>query len=136
MVFLDESAIDERSLERCYSRAPRGQRAVANKYFKRKRKRWSLILSIDINGYLPYLLTQESVTKESFNKFVIEEILPVMNPFSQERSILCMDNAKIHHSLVRLSYFLQTLLTLIRNYKLHAMHERYDLSSSLLTSLI
>src|SRR5277367_4915268 len=105
MVFLGESAVDERSLGRRYGRAPRGQRAVAEKYFKRRTKRWSLILSIDINGYLPYWLTRESVTKESFNKFVIEEILPVMNPFPQERSILCMDNAKIHHSPVRLSIF-------------------------------
>jgi hypothetical protein len=135
MVFLDESAMDERTLERRYGRAPRGQRAVVEKYFKRKRKRWSLILSIDINGYLPYLLTQESVTKESFTKFVIEEILPVMNPFPQERSILCMDNAKIHHSPVSLSHFLQRLLTLNRNYKQHAMHEGYDSSLSLLTPL-
>jgi hypothetical protein len=57
MVFLDESAVDERSLERRYGRAPRGQRAVAEKYFKRKTKRWSLILSIDINGYLLHMLT-------------------------------------------------------------------------------
>ena len=106
MVFLDESAVDERSLERCYGRAPHGKRAIAETYFRQKTKRWSLILSIDINGYLPYLLTRESVTKERFNEFVIEEILPVMNPFPQERSILCMDNAKIHHSPVRPSSFL------------------------------
>ena len=101
MVFLDELAVDERSLERRYGCAPCGKRAVVEKYFKRKRKRWSLILSIDINGYLPYLLTQESVIIESFNKFVIEEILLVMNPYPQERLILCIDNTRIYHSLVR-----------------------------------
>ena len=133
MVFLNESAVDERSLERHYGHAPRGQRAIVKTYFRWRMKRWSLILSIDINGYLPYLLTRESITKECFNNFVIEEILPVMNPFPQERSILCMDNAKIHHSPVRPSSILQRLLTFTRNYKPHAMHEGYDSNSSPLT---
>ena len=66
MVFLDESAVDKRSLKRRYGCAPRGQRAVAEKYFKRKRNRWSLILSIDINGYLLYLLIQGSITRKCY----------------------------------------------------------------------
>ena len=136
MVFLDESAVDERSLERRFSCAPRGQRAVAEKYFKRRTKRWSLVLSIDINGYLLYLLTRESITKERFNEFVIKEILLIMNLFLQEHLILCIDNTKIYYSLVRLSLIFYKLLTLIRNYKLHATSREYSLNISLLIPLI
>jgi transposase len=50
-----------------------------------------------LNGYLDYEIVHGSFTTERFNLFV-RQLLSKMNPFPGPRSVLVLDNAKVHHS--------------------------------------
>ena len=62
-------------------------------------KRWSILPALGINGYLYYEIYQGSFNSERFNSFV-RRLLTKMNPFPGPRSVLILDNAKVHHTLV------------------------------------
>ena len=65
-VFVDESACNQRSMDRKYGWSPVNTPAVGIQALKRE-KRWSLLPAYTIDGYLPgYLIHQGSVTKEMF----------------------------------------------------------------------
>lgn len=100
-VFVDESAANERSMDRKYGWAPVGRPAIGIQDLKRH-MRWSVLPAYTVDGYLPgYLLHQGSVVRDMFISWLRDHVLPYMRRFEEgkdvPRSILVMDNAKIHH---------------------------------------
>src|SRR5947199_4302419 len=59
--------------------------------------RWSILLTIGINGYINYEIIQSSFNAEKFN-FFIQLFLRKMNPFPGPRSVLVLDNMNNHLS--------------------------------------
>jgi hypothetical protein len=51
---------------------------------------------MDANGYFAWEIVSGGYTKELFEAFVIEQVLPYCNPFPGPRSIVLMDNASQH----------------------------------------
>ena len=100
LVFLDESAINEHTLQRCKGWAPIGGTASVVWPFKRT-ERWSILSAYAKEGFITHDVTQGSFTADMFNDFVEHNLLPLCSPFPGTRSVIIVDNCKIHHNDVR-----------------------------------
>ena len=106
MVFIDESAANEKSAHRKYGWAPIGSTPHVDMSTKRS-ERWSILPAYTSDGLMAWDIVHGSFDKELFNNFIREHVLPQCNPFPGPRSVLIMDNAPIHHSPVQRSRYLQ-----------------------------
>ena len=97
LLFLDESAANERTSDRKFGWAPIGTTPYLYQSIKRT-ERWSILLVYTIDGFVKI---QGSFDKQLFNDFVRNKVLPLCNPFPGVRSVIVMDNVKIHHSEVQ-----------------------------------
>ncbi|TFK66420.1 hypothetical protein BDN72DRAFT_740552, partial [Pluteus cervinus] len=62
--------------------------------------RYSLVAALGLNGYLAARPVEGALDAAEFLDFIVEEVLPEMNPFPQDRSVLALDNCSIHKSEV------------------------------------
>jgi len=99
LVFVDESAANERTMDRKYGWAYIGVTPHVYQSIKRS-ERWSLLPCYTIDGFFNWEIIQGSYTAELFNSFVENKVLPFCNTYPGLRSVLVMDNAKIHHNEV------------------------------------
>jgi transposase len=97
LVFVDESASNERTAERKWGWSIRGDPCRVRRNNKRS-KRWSILPAITVDGYIAYEIYQDSFTKERFNRFIRQDLLPIMQPYPLPCSVLIMDNHSIHRS--------------------------------------
>ena len=100
LVFVDESAANERTLDRKYGWAPKGRAARYVCLFVRTPK-WSILPAFTIEGFITHSIIQGSFMSELFLKFLPDKLLPLCNPYPGPRSIIIMDNARIHPDPVR-----------------------------------
>ena len=100
LVFIDESAANERTGDRKYGWAPVGVTPHETRSFKRS-ERWSILPAYTVDGFIAWDIKHGSYTIESFEDFIENQLLPLCNPFPLPRSIIAMDNAPIHQSKVR-----------------------------------
>ncbi len=92
LVFVDESAANERTLDRKYGWALRGIPAIDHQILHQS-IRWSILPAYTIHGYLNHsLIMQGSVDSETFCNWLNDHILPQCNAFPGPRSVLIMDN--------------------------------------------
>ena len=95
LVFVDESAANERTGSRKRGWSPKGLECSVIKTLKRT-ERWSILPALTVNGYLPEpLIIQGSIDKNVFKWWLVNRLLPCLEP----GSIIVMDNASIHHNL-------------------------------------
>jgi hypothetical protein len=99
VMFLDESAANERTLDRKYGWSEIGTIAEVAELLK-KSKKWSILPLYTEDGFIAWDIIHGSYTTTTFNEFVSNYVIPLTNPFPGSRSVLCMDNAKIHHNEV------------------------------------
>ena len=100
LIFIDESAANERTGDRKYGWAPLGVTPHEYRSFKRS-ERWSVLPAYTADGFIAWDIKHGSYTIESFNDFIENKVLPLCNPFPGPRSIIVMDNAPIHQVEVR-----------------------------------
>ena len=99
LIFIDESAANERTADRKYGWAPVGTTPYTTRSFKHS-ERWSILPAYTMNGFMTWDIRHGSYTAESFEEFIENKILPRCNPFPMPRSVIIMDNAPIHQSNV------------------------------------
>lgn len=99
LLFVDESAANERTMDRKYGWAPVGVTPHVYQPLKRS-ERWSVLPVYTVDGFFNWDIIQGSYTAELFNAFIAEKVLPFCNPYPGPRSILVMDNAQIHRNEV------------------------------------
>ncbi|KZV59854.1 hypothetical protein PENSPDRAFT_567162, partial [Peniophora sp. CONT] len=87
----------ERDCYRRYGRSLRGMRADSMEPFDRG-TRVSLVAGIDKTGYIAARAIEGALDGKAFYDFIVDEVLPQMNAFPAERSVLILDNCNIHHS--------------------------------------
>ena len=104
MVFLDESAANEKSAHRKFGWAPVGSTPHVYSLLKRS-ERWSILPAYTAEGYIAFQIIQGSFDTELFNEFVRTQVLPQCTLFPGPKSIIIMDNAPIHHNNVSNNYF-------------------------------
>ncbi|KAG2744232.1 hypothetical protein P692DRAFT_201722169 [Suillus brevipes Sb2] len=88
---------NEKTWARQYGRAMMGQQAPLTDVFVRG-DRYSLVAAITTEGYVSAHVVEGSFDGETFLAFVAVKLLPYMNPFPGERSVLVLDNCRIHHN--------------------------------------
>src|SRR5216117_2606647 len=114
LIYIDESAANERSLDRKYGRSPKGHPARLISSAKRSKK-WSILPAYTYDGFIDWEIIRGSYNSNMFINFIKEKVIPHTTPFPGPMSVLIMDNAKIHHHLVCLQRYL--LLMLHRTFK-------------------
>ncbi|KAG2737687.1 hypothetical protein P692DRAFT_201661930, partial [Suillus brevipes Sb2] len=88
---------NERTYARHYGRSHYGQRAQLCDVFVQG-DRYSLCAAMTIDGYLATRVVEGSFDAQEFYDFVLEDVLPHMNPYPEEQSVLVLDNCRIHHN--------------------------------------
>lgn len=99
LIFVDESAANERTADRKYGWAPVGVTPHVSRPFKRS-ERWSILPAYTINGFITWEIRHGSFTALSFEDFIEYKVLPLCNPYPLPQSVIVMDNAPIHQSEV------------------------------------
>jgi hypothetical protein len=69
LIFVDESAANERTADRKYGWATKGNPAFATMSVKRSEK-WSILPAYTIDGFIAWDVVQGSYNKELFNEFI------------------------------------------------------------------
>ncbi|KIJ08666.1 hypothetical protein PAXINDRAFT_51482, partial [Paxillus involutus ATCC 200175] len=88
---------NELTWARHYGRAVAGQQAALTDVFIRG-DRYSMVAAITIEGYVAAHVVEGSFDSETFYDFIATKVLPYMNPFPAEQSVLILDNCHIHHN--------------------------------------
>ena len=94
LVFLDETANSRGSVQRNSSWSARGMQSIGTA--RSAGTRMSFMGAIDVHGIVSFNLFEGNVNRINFLEFLILDLVPLMNPFPQARSILVLDNARIH----------------------------------------
>ncbi|KAF5366057.1 hypothetical protein D9758_006607 [Tetrapyrgos nigripes] len=98
LVSIDEMSKDDRTYARLFGRGPVGARVENLVPFVQKR-RLSLLAAVALDeGIIASQVIEGSYTHDEFLQFLEEDLLPEMNPYPGPRSVVMMDNARIHHS--------------------------------------
>src|SRR5437667_6735536 len=103
LIFLDESAANERTGDRKYGWAPVGVTPHESRLFKRS-KCWSILPAYTTEGFITWEIVHGSFTAETFKEFIENKVLPFCNLFPLPRSVIVMDNAPIYQSEVDLIF--------------------------------
>lgn len=65
-------------------------------------EKYSIFPAYTVDGYMAWMVQFGSTQITDFNAFVRRSVLPLMNPFPMERSVLIIDNNNTQHSEVSL----------------------------------
>lgn len=95
LVFIDETSKDGRHAYRRYAWSKRNTSAVVNLPFARG-KRVSVMAALDVDGFFAWEATEGTFTRSKFHQAFIQNVIPRLNPWPLPRSIVVLDNAKIH----------------------------------------
>ena len=96
-VWVDETGSDRRDQLRKFGYAMRGQPATCKRLLVRG-VRISAIVGMSSDGVKAYELTTGSTDSIKFMDFIRGNLIPSMQPFPNEHSIIIMDNCSIHHT--------------------------------------
>ena len=95
LVFIDETSKDGRDALRRYGWSRINQPSVVHQPFARG-NRVSVLAAFDTTGFFAWTTTDGTFTRQKFHDGFLQKILPYLNPFPLQRSIVILDNAKIH----------------------------------------
>jgi hypothetical protein len=95
LIFIDESAINNKVGERHYGRGYKGQR-IHSKVTGARSKNISLLPALTIDGYITCTVFEGAVNGPTFRSWIKNRLLPHCTPFPGPRSVIVMDNTKIH----------------------------------------
>ena len=95
LVFIDESASNKRTRDRKYRYALQGLTPRVKKLLKRS-ERYSVLPAYTVNGYIACMVYQGGINKDLFEQWLEQDVLSKCNRWPRDRSVLVIDNCKIH----------------------------------------
>ena len=95
-MYIDESAFNEHTLDRKYGWSKIGTPARQIESFKRSPK-WSILPLYTCNGFYDWEIIHGSFNADLFIQFIEHHVVPHTMPFPGPRSVLIMDNCRIHY---------------------------------------
>jgi transposase len=97
--------VDEAAHNRCTSGHRKGWAFVGKRCFRcfQRRffvcgQRFSILPILTIDGIITHNIIPGSITADQFVQFLWELVIPLTNPYPGPRSVLILDNCRIHHS--------------------------------------
>ncbi|EOD10896.1 hypothetical protein EMIHUDRAFT_215169 [Emiliania huxleyi CCMP1516] len=111
LIWIDESAVDKRLLNKRYGYALRGLRADSSRGILARGKRHSMLGFFDVNvGHVGHVTVEGGFDSEAFASACTDHLMPVMSKFTQcfgmeQRSVVIMDNCGIHRNQQLLNLF-------------------------------
>ena len=96
LVFLDESGFNWKLSRRKHGWGHKGE-VIRAKVKTGRADNLSLLPAMTIDGYIACNVYKGGVSKEEFMEFLEQDVLPKCQQYPGPRSIIIMDNAKIHH---------------------------------------
>jgi len=99
LVYVDKSACNEQTGNRWYGWALKGKPACKVGSYKRS-ERWNILPAYTWEGFLLWDIIKGSYDVELFALFLEAHVIMRTNPFPGSRSVINMDNARIHHNEV------------------------------------
>ncbi|KAJ7662258.1 hypothetical protein B0H17DRAFT_887104, partial [Mycena rosella] len=88
---------NEHDVSRRYGRAPIGFPAHFEDFFIRGMQ-YSLVAAMSRDDYIAQRVFEGSLDSFDFFDFIVEDVVPEMGVFPDDRGILVMDNCQIHHT--------------------------------------
>jgi hypothetical protein len=73
-----------------------GVRAIVSRWLQKK-ERVLVLPAYTIEGYITSTTFIGTLIGAIFESFIIDQLLPLCNPFPAPRSVIIMDNASVHH---------------------------------------
>ena len=110
-MWVDETGADRRDQIRKFGYALKGLTPVYHRPLVRG-TRVSSITGMCSEGIVDYKLTDSTVNADRFFDFVRRQLIPNMQPFPGNQSIIIMDNCTVHHSQ-ELKEFIQSARILL-----------------------
>lgn len=95
LVFIDETSKDGRHAYRRYGWSKVNTKAIVRLPFSRG-KRLSIMAALDVSGFFGWEATEGTFTRGKFHDAFVAKVIPHLNPWPLPRSIVILDNAKIH----------------------------------------
>ncbi|KAL5534821.1 hypothetical protein ACEPAG_1285 [Sanghuangporus baumii] len=95
LVFVDETSKDDRTIYRHYGRSILGKAAEFSAPFVRGQC-YSMIAALTVDGYMNTRVVEGSVDGDEFQDFIANDVLPRMNSWPGDNSVLILDNCAIH----------------------------------------
>jgi len=102
LVFLDESGINSKLGRRTHGWAIKGQSMHA-KVTSGRTENLSLLPAFIIDGFIAIAVYRGGVNAENYEDFVRMQLLPKCTRWPGPRSVIVMDNCKIHHETIYIS---------------------------------
>ena len=99
LVYLDETRKNPRTVERRHGRGPRGQRVKTRRFFTSgSGGGFSALGALSFDGMISCAVTNaRGVSADTFVRQLEVHVLPHLQPFPHDRSVVVMDNAVVHH---------------------------------------
>jgi transposase len=95
LVFVDESSKDSRDTLRNRGWSKKGSKCIKLEPHGRG-KRLSVLAAMDCSGFFAFDTVEDTFDRQRFHDALVTKVLPYMNQYPLPRSILILDNAKIH----------------------------------------
>jgi len=99
LVFLDESGITTKVGQPTYGYGLKGQ-PIAYPVKTYRAENLSVLPAFTVDGYIACNVYEGGVNKEMFYDFIEHDVLPKCGQYPGAKSIIIMDNAKIHRNEV------------------------------------
>lgn len=101
LVFVDETSCNPTTFRRKYGWSFRGLPAFYSLYQQLHGEGRSLssIVALSSTGVLAYSIHSETIDANTFTEALVNDILPRMNEFPQENSVLILDHSRTHDPL-------------------------------------
>ena len=77
--------------------APRGDR-VRVQAFSRNGSRYNILACLTVDGVPDYFMTTQNFDAALFHTAIQDMVVPLLNPFPQENSVVILDNARFHQN--------------------------------------
>ncbi|GBC10608.1 hypothetical protein RclHR1_09770011 [Rhizophagus clarus] len=103
LIFMDETSKDECTLSRGYGYSLKNTFATKKNVFVRG-VQYTILPALLLQGIIAVDIMEGSYTKKRFKEFIILNVVPQMNAYPSEYSVLVLDNARIHHDKDLIEY--------------------------------
>jgi hypothetical protein len=103
LVFLDESGVNWKLTQPTHGWGPKGERTRI-KVHTRRAVNLSLLPALTLDGYIACNVYEGGVTTDRYMEFIEHDLLPKCGRYPGPKSVIVMDNCKIHRDPVLLYY--------------------------------